>query len=175
MTASSTAPPAAPAAPLDHLPSTGTRLLAHQGGAFDDNEDLYTSRAKNHRGVQNHFQGCKRLEGGPYLAVTGGSLIGMHNPSEATPAINQPDVADVFRVQIPNEATPIQGPNPVIDSPLISAVQPLGLRYFREPRGSYNFDAGAGLFDNAPAPLRLYSVSHFRIKSEGCLRFVEFA
>jgi hypothetical protein len=59
-----------PAAFAD-LPREGTKLEIHSDDQFPDRFS-YTETRANGGGNENHFQGCQRLPGGHYLAVSGG-------------------------------------------------------------------------------------------------------
>lgn len=55
---------------LANLPQTGVPISAKPGRVF--RTWSYTATRENGGGFQNHFQGCQRLAGGPYLVVSGG-------------------------------------------------------------------------------------------------------
>jgi hypothetical protein len=58
-----------PAAFAD-LPRKGSKLKIRTKGSFPDSRS-YTQTRANFGGNENHFQGCQRLLGGPYFAISG--------------------------------------------------------------------------------------------------------
>ena len=61
-----------------NLPFTGTRLQIHTGGEFPS-RTRYTRLKRNRDGNENHFQGCLRLPGTPYLVFSGGDWRDKHS------------------------------------------------------------------------------------------------
>lgn len=60
------------------LPFTGAKLQIHSDGEFPS-KTRYTRLKRNRDGNENHFQGCHRLPGAPYLVFSGGDWRDKHS------------------------------------------------------------------------------------------------